>query len=60
MEKFESRYEGGFPSEVMDYMLWQIHDDLMEQLNDANNTYVDARFMMKLFGIFKRKPDDEK
>lgn len=54
MAKFVSNYDGGYPHDVCDYMLWKIHDDLMEQLNRANNagaTYVDATFMMKLFEI---------
>ena len=54
MAKFVSNYDGGYPHDVCDYMLWKIHDDLMEQLNRTNNagaTYVDATFMMKLFEI---------
>lgn len=54
MAKFVSNYDGGYPHDVCDYMLWKIHDDLMEQLNSANNcgvAYVDASFMMKLFEI---------
>lgn len=29
MAKFVSNYDGGYPHDVCDYMLWKIHDELM-------------------------------